>query len=425
MMRTSNLMGYISQLLSPVLLTIGMMLASCGDGNERADQSPGAHEETAEADYERGPHRGRLLKDKDFAVEITIFETGVPPEFHVFAYEDGKPVSPEKVELLIELTRLDGTVNRFSFKPASDYLEGDGEVVEPHSFDVHVSASYDGKKSAWDYSSYEGRTTINAGMAQQSGIEVEPAGPAILEETLDAIGRVDLAPGAQAILRARFPGQVIAVHKTVGDQVTAGEPLARIESNESLQQYDVTSPMDGVVLERNASIGNVADDEALFVVGDLTRLQVDFHIFPKDLHRVSPGQDVMITSIDDRLTATAKLQTLLPTKELETQTVIARVLLSNPEKTWLPGMTVRGDIVVNREEIPLAVRTEALQRFRDFTVVFARVDETYEVRMLELGRQSPEWIEVLGGIKPGQDYVTQNSFLIKADVEKSGASHDH
>jgi cobalt-zinc-cadmium efflux system membrane fusion protein len=45
--------------------------------------------------------------------------------------------------------------------------------------------------------------------------------------------------------------------------------------------------------------------------------------------------------------------------------------------------------------------------------------------MLELGRQNRDWVEVLGGIEPGTQYVTDNSYLIKADIEKSGASHDH
>ena len=75
--------------------------------------------------------------------------------------------------------------------------------------------------------------------------------------------------------------------------------------------------------------------------------------------------------------------------------------------------------------MPLAVRTDALQRFRDFTVVYAQVGDTYEVRMLDLGRQTPEWTEVLGGIDPGVTYVSENAFLITADVMKSGASHDH
>ena len=67
----------------------------------------------------------------------------------------------------------------------------------------------------------------------------------------------------------------------------------------------------------------------------------------------------------------------------------------------------------------------SLQRFRDFDVVFAQVGETYEVRMLELGRRDGRFIEVLEGLEPGTTYVTENSYLIKADIEKSGASHDH
>ncbi len=411
--------------LSPLkllgVLVAVITLAACDNNPEL--ESAGEHADTGE--YERGPNGGRLLKDGSFAVEITIFEAGTPPQFRVFPYVDGQLINPESLDLTIELGRLGGKIDHFAFHPENTYLTSDGIVVEPHSFDVRVTATYGGRKMDWAYESHEGRTVIDRKTAQITGIEVESAGPAIIEEMIDVLGRIDLAPGAEAKLRARYPGQVIAVYKTVGDNVRAGERLARIESNESLQVYDVTSPINGVVLERMTNVGDVSGLDALFIVGDLTQLRVDFHVFPKDLHRVKPGQQVMITSIDDRLTATTEINIFLPTKELETQTVIARASLPNPDKIWMPGMTVRGDIIIKKEEVPLAVRTEALQRFRDFTVVFARVGETYEVRMLELGRVTPHWAEVLGGISPGQDYVTKNSFLIKADIEKSGASHDH
>ena len=65
------------------------------------------------------------------------------------------------------------------------------------------------------------------------------------------------------------------------------------------------------------------------------------------------------------------------------------------------GMALRGKVVVNAVTVPLAVRTEAIQPFRDFKVVFANFGQDYEVRMLELGRSSPEWTEVLSGIKRG------------------------
>ncbi|CAN8142740.1 hypothetical protein THIOSC15_730015 [uncultured Thiomicrorhabdus sp.] len=45
--------------------------------------------------------------------------------------------------------------------------------------------------------------------------------------------------------------------------------------------------------------------------------------------------------------------------------------------------------------------------------------------MLELGEEDENYIEVLGGIEPGTEYATENSFLVKADALKDGASHDH
>lgn len=80
---------------------------------------------------------------------------------------------------------------------------------------------------------------------------------------------------------------------------------------------------------------------------------------------------------------------------------------------------------IGSSPVALAVRRSGLQGFRDSTVVFAQVGDTYEVRMLELGRQDGTWVEVLSGLAPGERYVIANSYLIKADIEKSGASHEH
>lgn len=404
-----------------VLLFAAFALSACGEDSHDDHDGHGEQKE----EYERGPHGGRLLEDDDFALEITIFEAGRPPQFRIYASDDGDPVSPSQVTAGIELGRLGGRVDRFSFYAEGDYLTADGIVEEPHSFDVTVKAGYKGSTSLWAYESYEGRTIIDAAAAQAAGVMAEKAGPATLASTVDVLGRVAFAPGARATLRARFPGKVLSVSKTAGDPVRAGDTLARIESNESLRAYSLTSPIDGVVVERTANAGDVVDDSSLFVVGDLERLHVDFHVFSRDYGRVKPGQDVTVSSVDGGARAQTKVAAYLPTKETATQTVIARAPLSNPDGAWMPGMTVRGDIVVENIDVPLAVRTQALQQFRDFTVVFAVIGDTYEVRMLDLGRQTPEWTEVLGGLEAGETYVTESSFLIKADIEKSGASHDH
>jgi cobalt-zinc-cadmium efflux system membrane fusion protein len=88
-------------------------------------------------------------------------------------------------------------------------------------------------------------------------------------------------------------------------------------------------------------------------------------------------------------------------------------------------MLIDAKITTAVKDVPLAVRAEGIQQFRDFQVVYAQVGSTYEVRMLELGATDGEYVEVLGGLAPGTTYVAENSYLIKADIEKSGASHDH
>jgi len=404
-----------------------LMLAACGQQTDNHTQKDTSQEYGVATQDEapKGPNGGYLLEDDSFALEITIFEQGTPPQFRLYAYENGMPIAPAGVDANITLTRLDGEKNYFPFSPEGVYLSGTGVVTEPHSFDVAVEAKYKGKTHRWVYDTYEGRTTISTAMADQMGIGAEPVGPQSIESTLDLLGRVEFAPDGQSTLRARFPGKVLEVRKTEGQTVKAGEILARIESNESLQSYDVTAPMDGVIVSRTAQKGDVVYDGPLFVVGDLTRLRADFRVYSGDTDTVRPGQKVTISSVDGRREAEAELEFYLPTATNATQTLIIHASLSNPERVWMPGMTVKGKVVVGKRKVSLAVRPAALQRFRDFTVVFAQVGETYEVRMLELGERTPEWVEVLSGIKPGQSYVTRNSFIIKADIEKDGASHDH
>ncbi len=400
-------------------LALAIPLAACG-----SDPAPTEHgEEGAEA--EKGPNGGRLLKDGDFAVEVTVFETGQEPQFRVYATRGGEPVDPGSVQLSMTLRRLGGEVNTFAFKPEGKFLAGQGVVEEPHSFDVEVVAVENGKRHVWKYASPEGRTHITAEAAKAGGIEIMTAGPATIGETRELFGTVALDPSARSEIRGQFPGRVVSVTKAVGDFVQRGQLLARIESSESLQVYPVYATVSGVVAERNANPGDVTGDRALYVITDPARTSVVFNIFPKDLAVIQPGMRVEIEAMDGTPVAASQLGGYLPEGNAEAGTALVRTSVPNRAGRLRAGMALRGKVVVNAVTVPLAVRTEAIQSFRDFKVVFANFGQDYEVRMLELGRSSPEWTEVLSGIKPGTPYAAKGSFLIRADIEKSGASHDH
>ena len=409
-----------------ILLLLALAALSGCDERPARPVEEKSGESGSAAEFERGPHNGRLLRDGDFAVEITIFEAGVPPEFHAYVYRKDKPIRPGEVTLNVELTRLGGKLDRFAFAPQGDFLRGGGVVAEPHSFDVKVRATEGGRTHQWTYASYEGRTTITADAARAGGVRTEAAGPVVMAELIEMAGRIEIKPEGQGKVRAWYPGRIVALNAELGQQVRKGQVLARVESSHSLQTYSIPAPISGVIVEKGSNVGDVAGEAPLFVIADPTQLHAEFFVYPRDAERVRAGQRVEVRTLSGETRVIAPVEAIVPVADVNTQTLMAHVHLPpRASATFRPGMGVEGSFQVATKPTALAVRTKALQRFRDFTVVFAKVGNAYEVRMLELGRKTPEWTEVLGGLEPGTEYVTDGAFLIRADIEKSVASHDH
>ncbi len=388
----------------------------------------GDHAAPAAAEFERGPHRGRLLREGDFAAEVTIFEAGVPPQFRVYFYEKDKPVAPAQVKLAVQLDRLGGRTDVHQFKPEGDYLAGDPGLVvyEPHSFKVTVTAERGGKSHRWQYDSPEARVELLPEAAKSSGVVVETAGPAKIKSTLKVNGRIRVNEEQMKHVVPRYPGVLKEVRKRLGDRVEKDEVLAVVESNESLQKYEVKSELAGTIIEKHAAPGEfVGEGEAIFIIADLGSVWVDLNIFRQDAARVKTGQPVMIDGGEGLPKAEGKVGYVSPFGAENTQTLLARVVLDNAGGDWRPGLFVTGEVMFEEVEVPLAVKPGAVQAFRDWTVVFVNEGNLYEPLVIETGRSDSDWVEITSGMKAGQRYVAEGSFVIKADILKSGATHDH
>lgn len=386
----------------------------------------GGHGGEAVAEAAKGPHGGRLLSDGDFATEVTIFERGVPPEFRVFLYEKGKPIDPTEAKLAIELHRFGGRVDKINFAKREDYLLGDQEIVEPHSFDVKVMAEHKGKTHRWEYDSYEGRTTMTTEAVKSSGIVIETAGPARIKTTIKVNGRVQPNEDHMTHVIPRYPGIVKKITKRLGESVAKDEVVAVVESNESLQSYEVKSSIAGTVIGKDVRQGEfVKEGEVIYSVADLSTVWVDLNVNRKDFDKLKVGEAVTIFAGEGMTNATGTVSYISPFGAEDTQTMLARVELPNPTGKWRPGLFVTGEIIVEEAEVPVAVKASALQTFRDWEVVFMADGSMFEIAILELGRRDGEWAEVVSGLSAGQKYAAENSFIIKADILKSGASHDH
>jgi len=385
-----------------------------------------AHDDHAAAEFERGPHRGRMLREGDFAAEITIFEQGVPPQFRVYFFEKAKPVNPADVNLTIELNRLGGRTDRIQFKPEGEYLAGDQTVYEPHSFSATVIAGRGGRTHRWQYDSPEARVELSPEAARGSGVVVETAGPARIKSTFKVNGRIRVNEDQMKHVVPRYPGVLKDVRKKLGDRVEKDEVLAIVESNESLQAYEIKSDLAGTVIGKHAAAGEFAGEgEAIYVVADLSSVWADLNIFRQDAGRVKAGQPVRVDGGEGLPQAEGQIAYLSPFGAENTQTLLARVVLPNPDGEWRPGLFVTGELLFEEAAVPVAVKEGAVQTFRDWTVVFINEGNLYEPVVVETGRRDQEWVEIISGLKAGQRYVAAGSFVIKADILKSGATHDH
>jgi cobalt-zinc-cadmium efflux system membrane fusion protein len=410
------------KILSTVLI---LGLIGCdGASNHQGEHAHSDHGDAAEAEPTKGPHGGRLLIDGDFALELAIYETGVPPEFRVWVTKEDAPISPVDVEVRATLTRLGSVIDDINFAQEGDFLRGDTEIYEPHSFVVAIEVDHLGTTHRWQYDNFEGRTLIGSDLAEAFGLKTELAGPATIEETVTVYGRIVPITEQVREVSARFDGVIESMNVSVGQNVRQGQTLAMIESDESLKSYPVPAPIKGVVTERAANPGEQTNGRRLFTIMDTTSVWVELAVFPSDLPRVQKGAPASVKAADGELLRSGAVSWLNVSAE-SNQSVLARVVLDNTDGAFVPGSYVTGEIRVAEYAVPLAVKRTGLQSFRDFTVVYAQIGDEYEVRMLELGRQGGEWVEVLGGLDPGTRYVTENSYVIKADIEKSGASHDH
>jgi membrane fusion protein, heavy metal efflux system len=264
-----------------------------------------------------------------------------------------------------------------------------------------------------------GRVDLNERQAKNANLDVEVAGPAKINVSLQLSGKITFNEDAVANVSAPYPGIVKAVYKGLGDRVQKGEALALIQSSESLREYQVNSDISGTIIKKEATIGELArDDKAIFMVADLSTVWVDFSVFPQDFRRLKPGQVVRINYADN-LSTRSKISYIAPFGSENTQSMLARAVVQNPDGLLRPGLFVTGELFVEEIDAPVAVRPSAIQNINEKTVVFTAKGFVFEAREVALGTNDGNYVQVLSGLNAGDRYVAGNSFLLKAELGKS------
>jgi cobalt-zinc-cadmium efflux system membrane fusion protein len=258
------------------------------------------------------------------------------------------------------------------------------------------------------------------------GVTIARSGPAVVGTEVDLPGEIVLNADRVAHIVPRFPGIVQSVNKNLGDVVRAGDVLAVVQSNASAAPYDVTSMVGGTVIEKHVTLGEfVRDDADIMVVADLSTVWVNISVYARFLADVSPGQRVRITSPGVGESTTGTIDYVGPIVGETTRTGVARMVLPNPERIWQPGLFVTAHITVSEASAAVAVPDAAIQTIEGREVVFVRTMNDFTARPVVTGRRSHDWVEIVEGLAPGEDYVADGSFIFKAELGKSEAAHEH
>lgn len=259
---------------------------------------------------------------------------------------------------------------------------------------------------------------------QEFGVTLAIAGPGDVDEVIELPAEVRPNADRLSHLAPPYPGIVRSVEKTVGDRVAAGDVLAVIES-ETLARYPLKAAFAGTVIDKHVTPGEtVTRDDRLFIIGDLSTVWIEIDVYLEVLSQVREGQAVDLATATGDVHARGTVSYISPVVDPGTRTAAARVVLANEDGRWRPGSFVTASILAPLSA-PLVVTRRSLQTMEGRSVVFVVEDGRFETRPVKVGRLGRRHAEILGGLSAGDQYADESSFVVKADLLKGEAEHQH
>ncbi len=263
------------------------------------------------------------------------------------------------------------------------------------------------------------RIEVTEEALKKSGIQIEGAGPAVLKKTLKLNGKITPNEERMVHVSPRFPGIVKSIAKRLGDVVKTGEALAVIESNESLQPYEVKSEIDGTIIKRDIALGEFVDtSKTIFIVADLSNVWVDFSVYRHESENLRVGQKVLIQPNERADKIESTISYISPFGLENTQTTLARAVVPNDNGQFRPGLFINGDVIIGEAQVPVAVKAGAVQTIEDKPIVFIQTGKGFEMREVTTGQRDDERVEIKSGLAAGEKYAAENSFLLKSELAR-------
>jgi cobalt-zinc-cadmium efflux system membrane fusion protein len=225
-------------------------------------------------------------------------------------------------------------------------------------------------------------------------------------EVAKALADSSVAGTRAALTAARRHLRILGLKESDVDALVNKPDLAAV--------FSLTSPIGGIVVERNATIGaTVGTDANLFKIIDISRVWIDANVFEKDLERVRRGQEVKVSvPAFPGSSFSGKVILVSSVVDPETRTVKVRTEVPNPDNKLKPDMFANVEIITDVHRTAISIPQSALLNDGGQTVVFVATGSDYQKRTVTAGIQSNERVEILDGLQTGDKVVVKGNYLL-------------
>lgn len=195
-------------------------------------------------------------------------------------------------------------------------------------------------------------------------------------------------------------------------------------NRKSSRYHELQSPIDGVVVERELTLGEFVDtSHKAFTVADLSVLWVETAISPNDLSKIKEGQTAIVMANGHE--ADGKLIFISPVINAETRSAKVIIELENSEGSWRSGDYVTASIITDTQNADLVIPQSSVQTIDGKPIAFVKTEEGFEKRQITIGKKDGQNVQVTSGLHTGEEVAAGNTFVLKAETGKSEAEHSH
>ncbi|MDD5141269.1 MAG: efflux RND transporter periplasmic adaptor subunit [Verrucomicrobiales bacterium] len=268
----------------------------------------------------------------------------------------------------------------------------------------------------------ENIVTLTKENLQHVTLKTEPAQLSSLGMMLKAAGRISANLNKTAKVTSTLEGRLTRLNFDLNDRVKAGDVVALVESPELLgRALELKAPIDGVIIERTATAGELVEKgKVIYTISDPAQLWAIAEVNERDIALVKLGQDAAFATLAYPAEKFHGKMVLIGNQvEAGSRTVEARIAVDNADGRLKPGMFADVEIVTTMLDNVLLIPDRALETEGENQIVFVALDgNKFEKRIVKLGLEQSGRVQILDGVKAGENVVTDGSFILKSEMLK-------